>query len=76
MFWEIFYVLNAFLEEKENSTYYGNKVITYISIKNYIQLLTNINHKRLIYFVIKCLENEHFFIQINNYKLVCPLYIY
>ena len=32
----LFDVFNAFWEEKENSPYYGNKVITDISINKYI----------------------------------------
>ena len=45
-----------FLFEKENSTYCGNKVITYISINNYIQFLTNTTHKILIYICYKMLK--------------------
>ena len=38
---------NFFLE-KQNSTCYGNKIITDISINNYIQLLPTKGHKRLV----------------------------
>ena len=48
--WAMFIVVfNAFLEEKERSTYYGNKIITDISINNDVHFLTNTNHKILIY---------------------------
>ena len=44
---------NACLGKTENRTYYGNTVITYISINNHIQFLTNANHKILVYICYK-----------------------
>jgi len=75
---DIFYqIVSFFLVEKENITYCGNNVFTYISINKYIQLLTNTTHKILIhicYKMLKAWDNLY----INKYlwnRIVC-MYIY
>lgn len=45
MYANVFY---EFLKEKEQSIYYGNKVITDTSINNYIEHLNCITHKRIV----------------------------